>query len=154
MTGEEYWKLNRGDTVKVINSVGYDSLKVGDILIMEFMSQMNEHVYFRNTRNNEVCMLDTFAVLSSLSMTDEEPADKKVINLPFAVNDKVWFITNDEVHQGNIIGYTVTYSPAVRNPYPCINYILEFKYSGGDIQDITIHSSKCFSTKEELLKSL
>jgi hypothetical protein len=153
MTGEEYWKLNRGDTVKVINSVDYDSLKVGDILIMEFMSQMNEHVYFRNTRNNEVCMLDTFAVLSSLSMTDEEPADKKVINLPFALHDNVWFMCHDKAYLGRITSYHI--NSVIATGEPSIKYEIIFK-NDSDYSETAhdIPSNKCFSTKEELLKSL
>lgn len=153
MTGEEYWKLSRGDTVKVINSGGYDSLRVGDILIMEFMSQMNEHVYFRNTRDNEVCMLDTFDVLSSLSMTDEEPADKKVITMPFALHDKVWFMCHDKAFLGRITSYHI--NSIIATGEPSIKYEILFKNDGDYNETVKdIPSYKCFSTKEELLKSL
>lgn len=153
MTGEEYWKLSRGDTVKVINSGGYDSLRVGDILIMEFMSQMNEHIYFRNTRNNEVCMLDTFAVLSSLSMTDEEPADKKIITLPFALHDNVWFMCHNKAFLGRITSYHINSVIATGKPF--IKYEIVFKNDSNFNETANdIPSNKCFSTKEELLFSL
>lgn len=154
MTGEEYYNLKRGDKVKVICSF-YDHDK-GEILKVEYINSLENKIYCRSTASNDVDEIALIDVLNCLGLYNGEiPVNNKTIHLPFAPDDKVWFIIDNAVYQGKVTGYTITYNPAVRDPYPCINYILLFKNSGGFVEEVTnIHSSRCFRTKEELLKSL
>ena len=127
MTGEEYWKLNRGNTVKVIN---------------------------KGCQKRPSNMLSLIIyVISLIIISDEEPADKKVITMPFALHDKVWFMCHDKAFLGRITSYHI--NSIIATGEPSIKYEILFKNDfdyNETVKDIP--SYKCFSTKEELLKSL
>lgn len=155
MTGEEYWKLSKGDTVEVIVPVNEDS-KVGDILKVEYINAMEGIIYCRDSNKplgSQICTACTSQALECLEMTNKPVENNRTITLPFAINDKVWFMLHNKACQGKIINYSINSAITVGKPH--IKYEIIFKNDGDYNETVKdIPSDKCFSTKEELLKTL
>jgi len=155
MTGEEYWKLSKGDTVEVIVPVNEDS-KVGDILKVEYINAMEGIVYFRDSNKplgSQICTVCTSEVLECFEITNKPVESKNIIKLPFGINDAVWFMYKDYACLGRISGYRIV--SVIATGKPSIKYNITFKNKSNYTEYAEgIPSSKCFSTKEELLKTL
>ena len=153
MTGEEYWKLSKGDTVEVIVPVNEDS-KVGDILKVEYINAMEGIVYFRDSNKplgSQICTMRTSEVLDCLEMTNKPVKNNKTITLPFALCDIVWFIVDNEVHKGILKKCNITINQA--NTQICYN-VLYYNRIHCKVKAKGIASNKLFKTKTELLESL
>lgn len=155
MTGEEYWKLSKGDTVEVIAPVNEDS-KVGDILKVEYINVMKGIIYCRDSSKpigSQIYTVFTSEALECLEMTDKPVENKNIIKLPFAINDNVWFMFHDKAFLGRISGYRI--ASIIATGKPSIKYNITFRNSGNYTEYAeNIPSDKCFNTKEKLLATL
>lgn len=151
MTGEEYWKLSRGDTVKVIAS--FYKYNAGDLLRVEYIDNMHGKVYLRSLNEplgRQVKDVELCDVLNNIGLSDEPIGeDRNHIFLPYAIGDEVWFITDNEVKNGKITSYGISYNAFKKAPI--ILYQIECSNTN---KTVVVKSHKCFSTKEELLNSL
>lgn len=151
MTGEEYWNLKKGDTVKVI--APFYKHNAGDLLRVEYIDNMHGKVYLRNFNEplgkqvEEVKLCD---VLNNIGLSDEPiDKDRNHIFLPYAIGDEVWFITDNEVKKGKVTSYGISY-----NVFQGATIILYQIECSDTKKTVVVKSHKCFRTKEELVKSL
>lgn len=153
MTGEEYYNLKRGDRVEVIRSF-YNHDK-GEILKVEYINSLESKIYCRNIASNDVDEIVLIDVLECLGLYNgETPVNDKVIHLPFTLRDEVWVIIHDEAQKGKILGYKITNDCTSKRSCHYIAYNIQFTINGFVQTEGNIDSRRCFSTKEELLKSL
>lgn len=154
MTGDELFNLRRGNNVKVIYP--FYNFKEGDILKVELVNLINESIYCRSLNKpigKQVFDINISDALNNLSVTDEHINSKNIINLPFVIDDIVWFMCHDKTCQGKIINYYINSSMSAVGK-PSIKYEIIFKNYENNNDTVNIPSYKCFNTKEELLKSL
>ena len=152
MTGDEYFSLRRGNHVTVETSFSY--FKKGQVLKVEYIDSLHQQVFLRDTTKelgDQVKIVSTLFMLDFFVIGGELPNKKndKVIELPFALGDKAWFLYNNTVYNGKIIDCHVH----INGDGNSIGYMLLFT-SRCDENAITLTSNKLFKTKEELLKSL
>lgn len=152
MTGEEYFNLKRGSNVTV--ETPFSCFAEGQVLKVEYIDSIHQQVFLRDTTKklgDQVKIVDTFFILNNFIVGGELPKKNngKVIELPFALGDKVWFLYNNTVYNGKIIDCHVH----INDDGNSIGYMLLFT-SKCDENAITLTSNKLFKTKEELLKSL
>ena len=154
MTGEEFWNLKRGATITV--ETPFSRYKKGQVLKVEYIDSIHQQIYLRDTTKelgNQVKIVSTFFMLDFFVTGGELPNKKndKVLELPFKVGDKVWFIVDNEVHEGTLTKCDITINKDDTRIYynvlyhNCINCSVVAK---------GIASNRLFKTKEELLKSL
>ena len=146
MTGEEFYELSMGATVYVI--APFYNFKVGDTLRVEYIPSSRNQLYVRDPKRkigSQISMINIYDALNNLGINGICKENKNIIHLPFTVGDKVWFIHCNQACLGEIDSYHIDYNAMTKNIY--IKY---FIYS----PKTEVPSSKCFSTKEELLKSL
>ena len=152
MTGEEFFNLRRGSNVTVETPFGY--FTKGQVFRVEYIDSINQNIYLRDTTKSlgdQVKMVDIFYMLEFFIVGGKLPNKKndKVIELPFALGDKAWFLYNNTVYNGKIIDCNAQINSDGIN----IKYNLLFTSRCGE-NTATIASNKLFNTKEELLKSL
>lgn len=154
MTGDEYFSLRRGNHVTVETSFSY--FKKGQVLKVEYIDSLHQQVFLRDTTKE---LGDQVKVVSTLFMLDffvtggELPNKKKdkVLELPFKVGDKVWFIVDNEVHEGTWTECNIIIDQDDTQIYYNVVY---YNRVHCEVEAKGIVSSKLFKTKEELLKSL
>lgn len=152
MTGEEYFKLRRGDTITVETPfAGYTK---GQVFKVEFVNSINTSVYIRDVTlplGSQIKVIQLPFLLDNFIVGGKLPEKKndKVIELPFALGDKVWFLYNNTVCNGKIIDCRAQ----INGDGIDIKYRLLFTSRCGE-NAVTIVSNKLFKTKDELLKSL
>lgn len=152
MTGEEFFNLRRGSNVTVETPFSY--FTKGQVLKVEYIDSLHQQVFLRDTTKelgDQVKIVSTLFMLDFFVTGGELPNKKndKVLELPFAVGDKVWFLYNNTVYNGKIIYCWVHIDCDGID----IKYKLLFTSRCGE-NAATIASNKLFHTKEELLKSL
>ena len=152
MTGEEFFNLRRGSNVTVETPFG-DFTK-GQVFRVEYIDSINQNIYLRDTTKSlgdQVKMVDIFYMLEFFIVGGKLPNKKndKVIELPFVLGDKVWFLYNNTVYNGKIIDCCAQ----INSNGTDIKYGLLFTSRCGE-NTATFASNKLFNTKEELLKSL
>ena len=157
MTGEEFFSLislGRGSNVTVETPFSY--FTKGQVLKVEYIDSIHQQVFLRDITKelgDQVKIVDTFFILNNFVVGGKLPEKKnnnKVLELPFKVGDKVWFIVDNEVHEGTPTKCNITIDQdGTQICYNVLYYnrIQEAKAKG-------IVSNKLFKTKEELLKSL
>ena len=154
MTGEEFFNLRRGSNVTVETSFNY--FTEGQVLKVEYIDSTYQQVFLRDTSKP---LGDQVKIVSTLFMLEffiiggklpEKKSNNKVLELPFAIGDKVWFMQNNEAHEGTIakciIGIDITGI--------CMNYNVLYTSKFNHEENDCIGSNKLFKTKEELLESL
>ena len=82
---------------------------------------------------------------------DDKTHDDKVLELPFKVGDKVWFIVDNEVHEGTLTECNITINKD--DTQICYN-VLYYSRIHYKVEAKGIASNKLFKTKKELLESL
>lgn len=154
MTGDEYFSLRRGNHVTVETSFSY--FKKGQVLKVEYIDSLHQQVFLRDTTKelgdqvkvvSTLFMLDFFVTGSGLSNKKND----KVLELPFKVGDKVWFIVNNEVHEGTLTKCDITINKD--DTRICYN-VLYYNRINCSVVTEGIASNKLFKTKKELLESL
>lgn len=151
MTGEEYFRLKIGDTITVETPLaGYTK---GQVFKVEFINSIGTIVYIRDVTlplGAQIKVLPLTFLLDNFVVGGELPKkNDKTIELPFALHDKVWFLYNNEVCNGEIINCNAhIYYDGINITYK-LSYISKYGKSA-----VTIASNKLFNAKEELLKSL
>ena len=154
MTGEEYWNLKRGSNVTVETPFSY--FKKGQVLRVEYIDSTYQQVFLRDTTKSlgdQVKTVDTFFILNNFVAGGELPNKKndKVLELPFKVGDKVWFIVDNEAHEGTLTECNITIDKD--DTQICYN-VLYYNRIHCKVQAKGIASNKLFKTKTELLASL
>lgn len=154
MTGEEYFKLRRGDTITVETPfAGYTK---GQVFKVEFVNSINTNVYIRDITlplGAQIkvpplsFLLDNFIIGGKLP----EKKNNKIIELPFAVGDKAWFIVDNEVYEGTLTECNITINKD--DSQICYN-VMYYNRIHCKVEAKGITSSKLFKTKTELLASL
>ncbi len=81
---------------------------------------------------------------------EPKPFDK-VLELPFKVGDKVWFIVDNEVHEGTLTKCNIAIDK--NGTQICYN-VLYYSRIHYKVEAKGIASNKLFKTKKELLESL
>ena len=153
MTGDEYFNLKRGSNVTV--ETPFSCYTEGQVLRVEYIDSIHQQVFLRDTTKklgDQVKIVDTFLILNNFVVGGKLPEKKnnnKVLELPFKVGDKIWFLYNNEVYNGKIIDCWAHIDCDGID----IKYKLLFTGRCGE-NAVTIASNKLFKTKEELLKSL
>ena len=154
MTGEEYFKLRRGDTITV--ETPFAGYRKGRVFKVEFVNNINTSVYIRDVTlplGAQIkvpplsFLLDNFIVGGKLP----EKKNNKIIELPFAVGDKVWFIVDNEVHEGTLTECNITINKD--DTQICYNVLYHNRINCSVVAKV-IPSNKLFKTKKELLESL
>ena len=145
MTGEEFFNLKRGSNVTVETPFSY--FTEGQVLRVEYIDSIHQQVFLRDTTKelgDQVKMVDTFFILNNFVVGDKllEKKNDKVLELPFAVGDKVWFLYNNTVYNGKIIDCYVH----INGDGNSIGYMLLFT-SKCDENAITLTSNKLFKQK-------
>lgn len=126
--------------------------KEGDILFVEYRCQHSDNIYVRNARTGKLANLCPGFLLGHLIIANKEDApDNKTIHLKHYLGDYVWFIHNDKVIKGKIYSFNVRYN--VYYSQVTVSYQVEIE-NHGDCDNVDINEEKCFTTKEELLKTL
>lgn len=154
MTGDEYFSLRRGSNVTVETPFGY--FTKGQVFRVEYIDSINQHIYLRDTTKSlgdQVKMVDIFFMLEFFIVGGKLPNKKndKVLELPFKVGDEVWFIVDNEVHEGTLIKCDITINQD--DTQICYN-VLYYNHIHCKVQAKGIASNKLFKTKTELLESL
>ena len=155
MTGEEFWNLKRGATITVETPFSY--FTKGQVLKVEYIDSLHQQVFLRDTTKSlgdQVKIVDTFYLLNNFVVEgklSEKKNNNKVLELPFKVGDKVWFIVDNEVHEGTLTECNITIDQD--DTQICYN-VLYYNRSHCKVEAKGIASNKLFKTKEELLKSL
>ena len=154
MTGDEYFSLRRGNHVTVETSFSY--FKKGQVLKVEYIDSLHQHVFLRDTTKelgDQVKIVSTLFMLDFFVTGGELPNKKndKVLELPFAVGDKVWFIVDNEVHEGTLTECNITINQD--DTQICYN-VLYYNRIHCKVEAKGIVSNKLFKTKTELLASL
>lgn len=154
MTGDEFFSLRRGSNVTVETPFSY--FTKGQVLKVEYIDSIHQQVFLRDTTKelgDQVKMVDIFFILNNFVVGGELPKKKndKVLELPFKVGDKVWYIVDNEVHEGTLTKCDITINKDDTRIYynvlyhNCINCSVVAK---------GIASNRLFKTKKELLESL
>lgn len=151
MTGEEYLYLRRGTTITV--ETPFTSYTKGQTFKIEFVDSLHLHIYIRDVTlplGAQIKVIPLSFLLDNFIVGGELPEKKnnKVIELPFALGDEVWFLYNNTVYNGKIIDCCTQINGDGIN----IKYKLLSSRWGENA--VTFISNKLFKTKEELLKSL
>lgn len=154
MTGEEFFNLRRGSNVTVETPFSY--FTEGQVLKVEYIDSLHQQVFLRDTTKE---LGDQVKIVSTLFMleffvTGGELSNKKndkVLELPFKVSDKVWFIVDNEVHEGTLTKCNIAIDK--NGTQICYN-VLYYNRIHCKVQDKGIASNKLFKTKTELLESL
>ncbi len=154
MTGEEYFSLRRGNHVTVETSFSY--FKKGQVLKVEYIDSLHQQVFLRDTTKE---LGDQVKIVSTLFMLDffvtggelPEKDNNKVLELPFKVGDKVWFIVDNEVHEGTLTKCNIAIDK--NGTQICYN-VLYYSRIHYKVEAKGIASNKVFKTKKELLESL
>ena len=151
MTGEEYLSLKVGNNVTV--ETPFSNFTKDQVLKVEYIDNRHQGVYLRDTTKSlceQVKMVDILFMLEFFVVGGELPKkNDKIVEFPFVLHDKVWFLYNNEVCNGKIIDCWAHIDCDGIN----IKYKLLFTGRCGE-NAVTIASNKLFNTKEELLKSL
>lgn len=157
MTGEEFWNIRRGATITV--ETPYSKYKKGQVLKVEYLNvnDTQQVAYIRDTSKPLgsqmdlipfIFLLDNFVVGGELPKKD----NNKVIELPFAVGDKVWFIVNNEAHEGTLTDCNISINQDGTQIYYSAIYTSNKLNYREEVHNIA--SSRLFSTKKKLLESL
>ena len=152
MTGEEFFNLRRGSNVTV--KTPFSCFTKGQVLKVEYIDSIR--VFLRDTSKkfgDQVKMVNILFMLEFFTIGGELPKKKnnKVLELPFKVGDKVWFIVDNEVHEGTLTECNITINKD--DTQICYN-VLYYNSIHCRVKAKGIASSKLFKTKEKLLKSL
>lgn len=154
MTGDEYFSLRRGNHVTVETS--FSCFEKGQVLKVEYIDSIHQQVFLRDTTKelgDQVKIVDTFYILNSFVVGGELPNknNDKVLELPFKVGDKVWFIVDNEVHEGTLTECNIT----INQDGTQIRYnVLYYNRIHYKVEAKGVVSNKLFKTKTELLASL
>lgn len=154
MAGEEYFKLKRGDTITVETPfAGYTK---GQVFKVEFINSIGTIVYIRDVTlplGAQIKVLPLTFLLDNFIVGGELPNknNDKVLELPFKVGDKVWFIVDNEVHEGTLSKCNITIYKG--DTQICYN-VLYYNRIHCKVEAKGIASNKLFKTKTELLTSL
>ena len=155
MTGEEYWNLKRGSNVTVETPFSY--FTKGQVLKVEYIDSLHQQVFLRDTTKE---LGDQVKIVSTLFMLDfftvggklpEKKNNNKVFELPFAIGDKVWFIVDNEVHEGTLTKCNIAIDK--NGTQICYNVLYYYRIHY-KVEAKGIASNKLFKTKTELLESL
>ena len=154
MTGEEFFNLKRGSNVTVETT--FSCFTKGQVLKVEYIDSVHQHVYLRDTTKelgDQVKMVDIFFMLEFFIVGGKLPNKKndKVLELPFKVGDKVWYIVDNEVHEGTLTKCDITINKD--DTQICYN-VLYYNRINCSVVAEGIASNKLFKTKKELLESL
>lgn len=154
MTGDEYFNLKRGSNVTVETPFSY--FTKGQVFRVEYISSFHQEVFLRDTSKklgDQVKIADTFSILNNFVVGGELPNKKndKVLELPFKVDDKVWFIVDNEVYEGTLTKCNIAINK--NGTQICYN-VLYYSRSHYKVEAKGIASNKLFKTKKELLESL
>ena len=155
MTGEEFFSLKRGSNVTVETPFSY--FTEGQVLKVEYIDSIHQQVFLRDTTKelgDQVKIIDTFFILNNFVVGGKLPEKKnnnKVLELPFKVGDKIWFIVDNEVHEGTLTECNITINQD--GTQICYN-VLYYNRIHCKVKAKGIASNKLFKTKKELLKSL
>ena len=154
MTGDEYFNLKRGSNVTVETT--FSCFTKGQVLKVEYIDSVHQHVYLRDTTKelgDQVKMVDIFFMLEFFIVGGKLPNKKndKVLELPFKVGDKVWYIVDNEVHEGTLTKCDITINKD--DTQICYN-VLYYNRINCSVVAEGIASNKLFKTKKELLESL
>jgi hypothetical protein len=154
MTGEEFFNLRRGSNVTIETPFSY--FTKGQVLKVEYIDSLHQQIFIRDTTKSlgdQVKMVDIYFMLNNFVAGGKLPNKKnnKVLELPFKVGDKVWFIVDNEAHEGTLIKCDITINQD--DTQICYN-VLYYNHIHCKVQAKGIASNKLFKTKEELLKSL
>ena len=154
MTGEEFFNLKRGSNVTV--ETPFSCFTKGQVLKVEYIDSLHQQVFLKDTTKelgDQVKIVDTFYILNSFGVGGELTNKKndKVLELPFKVGDKVWFIVDNEVHEGTLTKCNIAIDK--NGTQICYNvlYCNRIHYK---VEAKGIASNKLFKTKTELLESL
>lgn len=154
MTGEEFFNLKRGSNVTVETPFSY--FTKGQVLKVEYIDSIHQQVFLRDTTKelgDQVKMVDIFFMLefSIVGGKLSEKKNDKVLELPFKVGDKVWYIVDNEVHEGTLTKCDITINKD--DTQICYN-VLYYNRINCSVVAEGIASNKLFKTKKELLESL
>ena len=152
MTKEEFFNLKVDNNVTV--ETPFSNFTKGQVLRVEYIDNKHQEIVLRDTSKplgdqlritSILFILDFFVVGGKLP----EKKNDKVIELPFALGDEVWFLYNNAVYNGKIVGCYVQ----INGDGIDIKYRLLFTSRCGE--NVVTHTSyKLYKTKEDLLKSL
>ena len=154
MTGDEYFSLRRGSNVTVETPFSY--FTKGQVLKVEYIDSIHQQIFLRDTTKSlgdQVKIVDTFLMLEFFIIGGKLPKknNNKVLELPFTVGNKVWFIVDNEVHEGTLTECNIT----IDQDDTEIHYnVMYYNRIHCKVEAKGIASNKLFKTKEELLKSL
>ena len=154
MTGDEFFSLRRGSNVTVETPFSY--FTKGQVLKVEYIDSIHQQIFLRDTTKelgDQVKMVDIFFILNNFATGGELPNKKndKVLELPFKVGDKVWFIRDDKVHEGTVIECNVSINQDGVQIYYSVIYTSKYNH---EEEAERIISNRFFKTKKELLESL
>lgn len=156
MTGEEFFNLMRGSNVTVETPFGH--FTKGQVLKVEYIDKLHQQVFLRDTSKklgDQVKMVDDILFMLEFFVVGGKLPEKKndkVLELPFKVGDKVWFIVDNEVHEGTLTKCNITIINK-DDTQICYN-VLYYNRINCSIVTEGIASNKLFKTKKELLESL
>ena len=154
MTEEEFFNLKRGSNVTVETSFSY--FTKGQVLKVEYIDSLHQQVFLRDTTKelgDQVKIVSTLFMLDFFIVGGKLPNKKnnKVIELPFALGDEVWFIVDNEVHKGILTKCNIT----IDKDDTRIRYkVLYYNRIHCKVEARGVASNKLFKTKTELLASL
>ena len=154
MTGEEYLSLKVDSNVTVETSFSY--FTEGQVLKVEYIDSLHQEIFLRDTTKE---LGDQMKIVSTLFMLDffvvggklPEKKNDKVLELPFKVGDGVWFIVDNEVHEGRLTECNIAIDKD--DTQICYN-VLYYNRIHCKVKAKGIASNKLFKTKKELLESL
>ena len=154
MTGEEFFSLKRGSNVIVETS--FSCYTEGQVLRVEYIGSLHQQVFLRDTTKplgDQVKIVDASFMLDNFVVGGKLPNKKndKVLELPFKVGDEIWFIADNEVHEGTLTECNITINQD--DTQICYN-VLYYNRIHCKVIAKGIASKRLFKTKEELLKSL
>ena len=154
MTGEEFWNLKRGATITV--GTPFSCFTKGQVLKVEYIDSLHQQVFLRDTTKSlgdQVKIVDIFFMLDKFVVGGKLPEknNNKVLEMHFTVGNKVWFIVDNEIHEGTLIECNIT----IDQDDTQIHYnVMYYNRIHCKVEAKGIASNKLFKTKEELLKSL
>ena len=154
MTGKEYLNLKSGSNVTV--ETPFSCFTKGQVLKVEYIDSLHQQVFLRDTSKplgDQVKIVNAFFILNNFVVGGELPNKKndKVLELPFKVGDKVWFIVDNEVHEGTLTKCNIAIDK--NGTQICYN-VLYYSRIHYKVEAKGIASNKLFKTKKELLESL
>ena len=155
MTGKEYLNLKSGSNVTVETSFSY--FTKGQVFKVEYIDSLHQQVFLRDTTKplgDQVKMVDILFMLEFFVVGGKLPEKKKndkVLELPFKVGGEVWFIVDNEVHEGILTECNIAIDKD--DTQICYN-VLYYNLIHCKVKAKGIASNKLFKTKKELLESL